>query len=142
MPSLTRTDAAARAALIRVVSYAIDLDLTTGPETFRSTVTIRFSAPPDAATFAECRPVRLVSARLNGRPLDGLVDNRIPLADLAGENELVVEAEMAYSNTGEGLHRFVDPADGRAYLFAMAFLDQAQRIFACFDQPDLKAPVT
>ncbi|MCW6008029.1 aminopeptidase N [Micromonospora sp. CPCC 205371] len=144
MHSLTRAEAAERADLLTVESYEIDLDLT-GDGGFRSTTTIRFrAARPDAGTFVEIKANTLVAATLNGAALaPAIVDgNRLPLAGLSARNALTVEAEMAYSNTGEGLHRFVDPADGETYLYAMSFLDQAQRIFACFDQPDLKAPVT
>ncbi|MEH0939044.1 aminopeptidase N [Micromonospora psammae] len=144
MPSLTRVEATARRALITVESYQVDLDLTGGGERFRSTVTIRFRATAGAETFAEVKPARLLAVRLNDRDLDpaSLVDNRLPLTGLAEENALTVTAEMAYSNTGEGMHRFVDPADGETYLYAMSFLDDVQRLFAAFDQPDLKAPVT
>ncbi|MFC8618959.1 aminopeptidase N [Micromonospora purpureochromogenes] len=144
MPSLTRVEATARRALITVESYEVDLDLTGGGERFRSTATIRFRATPGADTFVEVKPARLLGARLNDRDLDpdSLADNRLPLTGLAGENALTVTAEMAYSNTGEGMHRFVDPADGETYLYAMSFLDDVQRLFAAFDQPDLKAPVT
>nr|MDT0662362.1 aminopeptidase N [Micromonospora sp. DSM 115978] len=145
MSSLSRIEAAERAALLAVEAYEIDLDLTAGDQRFRSTTTVRFrAATPGAATFVEVKPAQLLGVRLNGANLDPatLADNRLPLTDLATDNTLVVEAEMAYSNTGEGLHRFVDPADGETYLYAMSFLDDGQRIFACFDQPDLKAPVT
>ncbi|MGI5215616.1 aminopeptidase N [Plantactinospora sp. CA-290183] len=145
MPSLTRAAAAERAALLTVESYDIALDLTGGADRFRSTTTVRFrSAIPGAGTFVEVSPVRLLGVRLNGVALDpaALDGNRLPLPGLLAGNTLTVEAEMAYSNTGEGLHRFVDPADGDTYLYAQSFLDNAQRIFACFDQPDLKAPVT
>ncbi|WP_346538677.1 aminopeptidase N [Micromonospora sp. DPT] len=144
MPSLTRVEATARRTLITVESYEVDLDLTGGGERFRSTATIRFRATPGADTFVEVKPARLLGARLNDRDLDpdSLADNRLPLTGLAGENTLTVTAEMAYSNTGEGMHRFVDPADGETYLYAMSFLDDVQRLFAAFDQPDLKAPVT
>ncbi|PWR14798.1 aminopeptidase N [Micromonospora sicca] len=144
MPSLTRVEATARGALITVESYQVDLDLTGTGERFRSAVTIRFRATPGAETFAEVKPAGLIEARLNDRELDpaALADNRLPLTGLAAENTLTVRAEMAYSNTGEGIHRFVDPADGETYLYAMSFLDDVQRIFAAFDQPDLKAPVT
>ncbi|MGW0214602.1 aminopeptidase N [Micromonospora chokoriensis] len=144
MPSLTRVEATARGAAITVESYQVDLDLTGGAELFRSRVEIRFRATPGTATFAEVKPITLLGVRLNDRDLDPglLVDNRLPLDDLDAENTLVVEAEMAYSNAGEGMHRFVDPADGETYLYAMSFLDNAQRIFAAFDQPDLKAPFT
>jgi aminopeptidase N len=145
MPSLTRTEATERATLLMVESYDVVLDLTAGHSHFGSTTTIRFrAARPDASTFVEVKPARLIAARLNGASLDPatLRDNRLPLAGLTTDNTLVIEAEMAYSNTGEGLHRFVDPADGETYLYAMSFLDDAPRIFAAFDQPDLKAPVT
>ncbi|MBQ0903791.1 aminopeptidase N [Micromonospora sp. U21] len=144
MPSLTRVEATARGAAITVESYQVDLDLTGGGELFRSRVEIRFRATPGTATFAEVKPATLLAVRLNDRDVDPavLTDNRLPLTDLQAENTLVVEAEMAYSNTGEGMHRFVDPADGETYLYAVTFLDNVQRIFAAFDQPDLKAPFT
>ena len=145
MPALTRTEAAARAALLTVTSCAIDLDLTRGAEEFGSESVIRFDcARPGSATFLDLRPVRLHEATLNGRPLDpaDLLDGRLPLADLAGRNEVRVRATMAYTHTGEGLHRFVDPADGLPYVYAGTFLDAAPQVFACFDQPDLKTPVT
>ncbi|MFV2125078.1 aminopeptidase N [Micromonospora sp. LOL_013] len=143
MPSLTRVEAAERAEAITVESYTIDLDLTIGDTEFGSTSVIEFRAAPGAATFVEVAPAKLTRVRLNDVDLDpaGLDDNRVPLTGLAGRNTLTVEARMAYSNSGQGLHRFVDPADGETYLYAMSFLDDAPRIFACFDQPDLKAPV-
>jgi aminopeptidase N len=142
VPPLTHDEARHRAALIRVTGYDLSLDLTADEELFASTTTIRFGAVPDASTFVDVAPRELQAARLNGRDLDvaSLTDGRLPLAGLAAENELVVEAAMAYSHDGEGLHRHVDPADGVPYLYAMSFLDAAPRWFACFDQPDLKAP--
>jgi aminopeptidase N len=145
MPSLSRTEAADRAALLTVDSYDVDLDLTTGDAEFASTTVLRFRcARPGAGTFVEVSPVALAEVTLNGRAVDpaGLTDGRLPLTDLAADNELTVRASMAYSNSGEGLHRFVDPADDRTYLYAQAFLDAAQRVYACFDQADLKAKVT
>ncbi|GAA2528772.1 aminopeptidase N [Pilimelia columellifera] len=144
MPNLNRAEAVVRAGLLSDLSYEVDLDLTGGPERFRSATTIRFRAQRSASTFVELRPAVLRRATLNGAELDptSLADNRLPLPELAETNVLVVEADMRYSRSAEGLHRFVDPADEAVYLYAMAFLDNAQRIFACFDQPDLKAPVT
>ncbi|SCL22145.1 aminopeptidase N [Micromonospora inyonensis] len=144
MPSLSRVEATARGASITVESYQVDLDLTGDGDRFHSHVTITFRATPGAGTFVEVKPAQLVGVRLNDRALDPglLVDDRLPLTGLAAVNTLTVEAEMAYSNTGEGMHRFVDPVDGETYLYAMSFLDDVQRIFAAFDQPDLKAPVT
>ena len=136
--NLTRDEARARAALLDVASYDVTLDLT-GDEDFGSTSVVRFTCrEPGATTFVELDGV-LVAAELNGRPLNGLEGNRLALTDLAGQNVLTVTARGAYSRTGEGLHRFTDPADGLVYLWAQSFLDDAQRMFACFDQPDLKA---
>ncbi|WP_449478744.1 aminopeptidase N [Streptomyces abikoensis] len=141
MPVLTRDEARTRARLLDVHRYAVDLDLTRGDEVFTSTTRIRFTAREAGDTFAELRPAALRRAVLDGRPLDpaALDDNRLPLSLTAGEHELLIEADMHYSRTGEGMHRFTDPADGETYLYTQAFLDDGQRVFASFDQPDLKA---
>ncbi|GIG60944.1 aminopeptidase [Longispora fulva] len=143
MPSLTRTEAAERAALLTVRATDVALDLTTGDTEFHSVTTIRFSST-GPSTFVDIKPATLHSATLNGVALDvaAFEDERLPLTGLAAENELVVVADMLYSHEGEGLHRFVDPADGRVYLYAHSFMDAAPRWFACFDQPDLKSPYT
>ena len=145
MPSLNRDQAAARAELLRVRGYEVDLDLAARDQTqFASTTTVLFSCvTPGASTFIELKPASTMEIRLNGVVLDPatMTDNRLPLADLRADNELTVRAMMAYSNSGEGLHRFVDPQDGEVYLYAQAAMDDAQRMFACFDQPDLKAPL-
>ena len=144
MPSLSLADSVRRAEQVRVTSYDVSLDLDTGEDTFTSTSTIRFTAHGPADTFVDVKPRQLRSVRLNGAPLDvdALVDGRLPLPGVHGDNELVVDAVMGYRNDGEGLHRAVDPADGKHYTYAMSFLDAAPSIFACFDQPDLKAPYT
>ncbi len=144
VPSLTHEEAQRRAALIKVSSYDVRLDLTgdSGDTAdFGSITTIRFTAEAGSATFLDVSPRVLHAATLNGRALDprSLVDGRLALAGLQADNVLVVDATMAYSHDGEGLHRHVDPADGKTYLYAMSFLDAAPRWFACFDQPDLKA---
>jgi aminopeptidase N len=144
MHSLSLDEARRRADLVSVASYDVALDLSGDESSFHSTTTIRFTAHGTADTFVDVKPRELRSARLNGSPLDvaSLADGRLPLTGLRGENELVVEAVMGYRNDGEGLHRAVDPADGKHYTYAMSFLDAAPSIFACFDQPDLKAPYT
>jgi aminopeptidase N len=146
-PNLTRDQAQQRAALLEVESYAIELDLTDGigqpgESTFSSRTTIRFaSRERGAATFVD-----LVgspeSAELNGTPLDVSdyrEDEGIALSDLADTNELTVVATCSYTNTGEGLHRFVDPVDKSVYLYSQFETADAKRMFACFDQPDLKS---
>ncbi|MYS23330.1 MULTISPECIES: aminopeptidase N, partial [unclassified Streptomyces] len=142
MPALTRAEAETRAHDLTVQHYAIDLDLTRGEEIFGSATTIRFTALRDCDTFAELKPAELHRATLDGAALDpGLLDgNRLPLTGLAaGPHELRVEADMRYSRTGEGMHRFTDPADGEAYVYTQLFMDDVQRVAAAFDQPDLKA---
>jgi aminopeptidase N len=147
MPDLTRDEAAARAALLRVHRYEIDLDLTGAVDggTFASTTSVRFACNrPGATTFVDLAAESIVEARLNGVAVypAAAVDGRLILTDLLAGNELVVRARMRYSNAVEGIHRFVDPGDGEVYLYAQAGPAFAGNIFACFDQPDLKARVS
>ncbi|WP_280488855.1 aminopeptidase N [Nocardia farcinica] len=147
-PNLTRDQAIERAATVRVENYRIELDLTdqsadvSGVRTFGSRTTVTFTATPGASTFIDIVAARVRSAVLNGSALDvsGYDESTgITLPGLAERNELVVEADCEYSHTGEGLHRFVDPADGKVYLYSQFETADAKRMFACFDQPDLKA---
>lgn len=145
MPSLTKVEAVDRASKVTVDAYQVALDLTGGDDVFRSVTTIRFrSDRPGESTFLDVRPAALLSAELNGRVVDttSLTDGRLPLTDLGADNELTVVADMRYSKNNEGLHRYVDPADENVYVYGFPYVDQAPRIFACFDQPDLKAPFT
>ena len=142
--NLSRDEAVARAALLTVTSYDVTVDLT-GQDpgtTFRSTTTVRFACTaPGASSFLELAAETLRSATLNGRLLDpaGFADDRLLLSGLAADNELVVDADCRYMRTGEGLHRFVDPVDGAIYLYTQFETYDAHRMYACFDQPDLKA---
>ncbi|MFD7009663.1 aminopeptidase N [Rhodococcus jostii] len=154
-PNLTREQAAERARLLTVDNYLIELDLTDGTgqpgvettiqpgvETFSSRTTVTFGATPGASTFVDIVAARVHSATLNGSPIDVSdydESTGITLTGLAERNELVVEADCAYSHTGEGLHRFVDPTDDAVYLYSQFETADAKRMFACFDQPDLKA---
>ena len=141
--SLQHTEALARRELLTVTSYDVDLDLTGDEATFGSVTTIRLDSR-GGTTFLDLKPVALQAVRLDGRPLDvDLLDRgRFPLDLTEGHHELVVEATMPFRRDGEGLHRSVDPADGRSYVYGMCFMDAAPSVFACFDQPDLKAPYT
>ncbi len=140
--SLRRTEALERGRELTVTQMVVELDLTQGEERFRSTTTIAFDTASGGDTFVDFKGEELLSATLNGQQLDRALwsHGRITLTGLAASNTLVVSGRMAYSSDGEGLHRHVDPADQQAYLYAMSFLDAAPRWFACFDQPDLKAP--
>ncbi|MFF0392770.1 aminopeptidase N [Kitasatospora sp. NPDC004615] len=142
--NLTREEARTRAALLHVESYDIELDLSSAREggTFRSTTVVRFTATETgASTFIDLVAPAVSEIVLNGRalPLENFSDSRIALPDLATANELRVVADCAYTNTGEGLHRFVDPADGETYLYTQFEVPDARRVFANFEQPDLKA---
>ena len=140
--NLTRIEAQERRAVVDTQSYEIALDLTAGDEVFTSRSTVRFTATDGASTFIDliARDVREIT--LNGRTLDPATvfsDSRIALEGLAAENELTVLADCEYTNTGEGLHRFVDPVDGEVYLYSQFEVPDSRRVFAVFEQPDLKA---
>jgi len=140
--NLTRIEAQERAGIVSVSSYEVVLDLTQGAETFRSTTTVRFSATAGASTFIDSITRAVHSVTLNGRSLDVAAVNdgvRIQLDELADDNVLVVDADAEYTNTGEGLHRFVDPVDGEVYLYSQFEVPDSRRMFAVFEQPDLKA---
>ena len=149
-PNLTRAQASERSATVTVSSYEITIDLTDGTggpgeKTFRTDTVVTFDAEPGASTFIDFVGDGIAQATLNGRDLDvGSWTNTggLPLDDLAATNELTVSAVGIYTNTGEGLHRFVDPVDGAVYLYSQFETADAKRLFACFDQPDLKARFT
>ena len=150
-PNLTRVDAERRAAQLDVTGYTVELDLTDGSgapgeSTFATTATVHFACrEPGADSWIDFVGAEVSSATLNGTALDVSgyrEDDGIALPGLAAENELVVVATGRYMNTGEGLHRFVDPVDGAVYLYSQFETADAKRLFACFDQPDLKARYT
>ncbi|MBF8188095.1 aminopeptidase N [Nonomuraea sp. K274] len=142
--NLTRDEARERARLLTVESYEVALDLTEGDERFESVTTVRFtSTRPGASTFIDLHGARVRKVTLNGHDLDvagyDAEKGRVPLPSLAESNELRVDADCAYMRTGEGLHRFVDPVDQKVYLHSQFETADAHRMYACFDQPDLKA---
>lgn len=148
--NLTRAEAQARSALLSVSNYAVTLDLTRGETEFGSTTVVDFTAKDSGDTFIDLRANRIDSVLLDGRDIR---DDALTLADgdyddsagialnglTPGEHTLEVMAALPYSRTGEGLHRFVDPADDRVYLYTQFETADAKRVYACFDQPDLKS---
>ena len=140
--NLTQVEASERAAIIRTESYAVTLDLTTSETTFRSHTTVTFAANAGASTFIDAITASVHRVTLNGVELDHSVVSdgvRIQLDNLAEHNVLEVDADMFYVNTGEGLHRFVDPVDQKVYLYSQFEVPDSRRVFAAFEQPDLKA---
>ena len=140
--NLTRLEAQERRAIVDARSYEVALDLTRGPDVFGSRTVVRFSATEGASTFIDLIARDVHEIVLNGHALDVasvFADSRIVLDGLAAENELVVDADALYTNTGEGLHRFVDPVDGEVYLYSQFEVPDSRRVFAVFEQPDLKA---
>jgi aminopeptidase N len=149
--NLTQAEAVERARLLEIDGYEIVLDLTDGAGgpgegTFRSTTTIRFRcAQPGASSFVEVAAESIRATTLDGRPVDTsgwAADRGLNLTGLGATNTLVVDADFAYSTSGQGLHRSVDPVDGEVYLYSQFETTDAQRVFACFDQPDLKSGYT
>ena len=140
--NLTRIEAQERKALLSVESYDVTLDLTCGAEVFRSTTVVTFDAVDGSSSFIDALTRTVHSVTLNDRELDVADVNdgvRIRLDDLAEHNVLTVVADAEYTNTGEGLHRFVDPVDGEVYLYSQFEVPDSRRVFAVFEQPDLKA---
>ena len=142
--NIKQVEAAERSTIVKTESYRIDLDLTTGAENFRVKTTVKFSGlKPGATTYIDCVGSKVLSAKLNGVDFDPKFDGEtIYLPPIAADNLLEIEHDGIYSNSGEGLHRFVDPADNEVYLYTQFETGDARRMYACFDQPDQKATFT
>jgi aminopeptidase N len=141
--NLTRAEAQDRATKLSGVSYTVALDLTTGDETFLSDTTVRFQGNlVGLSTFIDLDAENVREATLNGRaiPVESYdkAKSRIPLRGLLANNELRIVADCAYQHTGVGMHRFADPTDGKVYLHTQFEPYDAHRVFACFDQPDIR----
>lgn len=141
--NLTRIEAEERKSVISApIHYTVKLDLTRGAKDFGSESTITFNAQPGSTSFLDLIAQEVTEVVLNGENLDVaevFADNRIELKNLKETNEVTVKAMCQYSNTGEGLHRSVDPSDGNIYLYSQFEVPDARRVYAVFDQPDLKA---
>ncbi|MCI1915291.1 MAG: aminopeptidase N [Bifidobacteriaceae bacterium] len=139
--NLTRDEAQVRREAVSHVRYIVHLDLTKGAQTFVSTTKISFDAGEGTSTFLDLVAPRVKSILLNGTPLDvetSYRDSRIALSGLSSHNEVEIVAVCEYSHTGEGLHRSVDPSDGNVYLYTQFEVPDARRVYAVFDQPDIK----
>ena len=143
--NLSRNEARDRAEHLYVNSYAVTLDVTKGEETFYSKSEVSFTCnKPGYSTFIDAVGRSVISATLNGAAVDvsNFDGESIFLTNLAADNTLVIEIEAEYSKSGEGLQRSVDPADGEIYLYSQGETAHIRNMFACFDQPSLKATFT
>lgn len=139
---LSRAEAQERARLLSVEHYEVDLDVDSGEETFLSKTVVQFRCnEPRAETFIDIAPQDLLQVTLNGQAVGNAAcsDRRLKLSGLQENNTLEILATFPYSNTGQGMHRFVDPVDGGTYVYSDMEPFNAHRVFPCFDQPDLKA---
>ena len=148
--NITRDEANARSAQLHVESYEVVVDLTgrrpdgtplaDGAATFTSTTTVRFGSIA-CVTNANLIADELIAATLDGEPVpaEAFDGEHLTLELSEGDHVLETISVMRYSRTGEGLHRFVDPTDDRVYLYSQFEVADARRMFATFEQPDLKA---
>ena len=141
--NLTKVEALTRSRIITVKGYDIEIDLrdVASSPTFRTTATITFLGEPGESSFIDAIAHTVHRVTLNGRDLDPaevFADSRIMLPALAADNTLEVEADFSYTNSGEGLHRFVDPVDDEIYLYTQFEVPDSRRVFPVFEQPDLK----
>lgn len=142
---LSHAEAVLRSRTVHVRRYEVELDLCGASDTFASTSQIWFDATAGTSTFLDLAAARVHQVTLNGQPVDlscAVSGERITLSCLREENVVLVNADCWYSRTGEGMHRFVDPQDGETYLYTHFEPANARRVFAAFDQPDMKAAFT
>ncbi len=144
--NLTREEAAARAALISLDRHDVEIDVTTGPQTFSTRSTLHFSCTePGAESFVDFIGASVEEIVVNGTMLDPaehVAGGRVRLTALAADNVVTIAGTGRYSRTGEGLHRFVDPVDEEVYLYSQFEVPDSRRMYPVFEQPDLKATFT
>jgi len=140
--NISRSEAQERSRHISVESYDVFLDVSQDADTFIAKSTVTFSCNlPGYDTFIDAVAVRIITATLNGQAIDtsSFDGESVFLKNLAKDNVLVIESEVAYSKTGEGLQKSVDPADQEIYLYSQGETAHIRKMYSCFDQPNLKA---
>ena len=143
---LSEADAMARSARVSNVDYVLDFTLT-GKENFAGTTTVSFDLKDtDSALSIDLDKATVKSVSINGKQVPIRYNNWfVTLAPeylAKGRNTVTIDYERAHSTNGEGLHRMVDPVDGRVYTYSHFEPAAAHQMFAVFDQPDLRATYT
>ena len=148
--NITRDEAERRSQVISTQAYQVAIDLTglgvdgeplaDPAETFVSTSEIHFHST-GVPTWVNLIADEVLDAWLDEEQLDlgAFEDSRFHIAPDEGDHVLTITALCRFSHTGECLHRFVDPADGRVYCYTQFETADARRMYADFEQPDLKA---
>ena len=119
--------------------------MTTGPRPSRPRDHPLPCAEPGAETFVDLVGATVEAVIFNGVDLDPAeyyADSRIAPPGAGRRQRARRRADGRYTHTGEGLHRFVDPVDDEVYLYSQFEVADARRVFAVFEQPDLKARFT
>ena len=143
---VSRELAAWRAARVRDVRYELTLDVT-ARDTAAGRVVVRFLRSGDGDAVLDFRGLALAGVTANGRALPDVRGDgahvRVPAAALrAGENALALDFKAAVAPAGASVIRYRDATDGAEYLYTLLVPSDANALFPCFDQPDLKARVT
>ncbi len=145
-PGISRALAERRAAEVAHVRYDLALDVR---QHDRATghVRVRFDRVDTGDILLDFRGPELRATAVNGHDPAGVVANgahvRIPAALLVrGENAVDFDFSAAIAPAGASIIRFHDTSDGADYLYTLLVPADANALFPCFDQPDLKARVT
>ena len=139
---ISRELAIARAAELSDVHYRLTLDLTKR-DTADGTVDISFAKRRPGDVIVDFRGPSVVAITVNGvaaTPENNGAHLRFPAAAFHdGTNHIAMRFTALIAPAGASIIRFHDDTDGRDYLYTLLVPSDANALFPCFDQPDLKA---
>jgi aminopeptidase N len=139
--NITRLEAIERFAKVSNPEYTVALQLDGKTDTYTCIASISFSALENSETWLDLISPNVETVWLNGNQLnvqDVFDGTRIRLKDLKKINTVQVKAQCSYMNTGEGLHRHIDPVDNQIYIYTQFEVADCRRVFPVFEQPDIK----
>ena len=141
--NLTRSEAETRSKLISKTHYNLKFNLESANTFYTATAEIHFTLSAQTETFLDFKSAEILSYTINGQTKPAVHENfRVQLAkdDLRkGENTVVINFKQNYSKNGRGIYRFQDSEDSKVYVWTKLEPFDANHVFPCFDQPDLKA---